>query len=155
EQCFPLPAFRVTSDAMNNTFVLLTFAASLMTAPAQSTNSFPLWANGAPGALGEAPKDVPTLTVFLPPAGKATGAAFVICPGGGYAHLADHEGKVYAQWLNDHGVTAFVLKYRLGSGGYHHPAMLQDGARAIRLVRARAGEWNVDPKRVGIMGSSA
>jgi len=79
----------------------------------------------------------------------------VICPGGGYGGLADHEGSQYARWLNELGIASFVLKYRLGSGGYRHPAMLQDAARAVRTVRARANEWNLDPKRVGIMGSSA
>jgi acetyl esterase/lipase len=79
----------------------------------------------------------------------------VICPGGGYAGLAPHEGKNYALWLADQGVTGFVLKYRLGSSGYHHPSMLQDAARAVRLVRANAEEWKLDPKRIGIMGSSA
>lgn len=120
----------------------------------QSTNSFPLWPDGAPGALGQNDKDIPTLTPYFPKAGKATGAVMVICPGGGYQHLAPHEGGVYAEWLNDHGITAFVLKYRLAPD-YHNPAMLQDAARAVRLVRARAGEWKLDPKRVGIMGSSA
>ncbi len=115
----------------------------------------PLWPEGAPGALGKADKDVPTLTPFLPDPAKATGAAMVICPGGGYGGLADHEGKHYALWLNDQGIAGFVLKYRLGSAGYHHPAMLQDAARAVRVVRAKAAEWKVDPKRVGIMGSSA
>jgi len=124
-------------------------------AHAQSTNTFPLWADGAPGALGQGSNDVPTLTVYLPEAGKANGAAMVICPGGGYAHLAPHEGKDYALWLNESGITCFVLKYRLGSAGYRHPAMLQDAARAVRTVRARASEWGLDTKRVGIIGSSA
>lgn len=123
--------------------------------PAQPANTFPLWPDGAPGALGNAPKDIPTLTPFLPPAEKATGAAMVICPGGGYTWLAPHEGEGYARWLNESGVTAFVLKYRLGSDGYRHPAMLQDAARAVRFVRANAIEWKLDPKRIGIMGSSA
>jgi acetyl esterase/lipase len=79
----------------------------------------------------------------------------VICPGGGYGMLAPHEGEGYARFLNEQGIAAFVLKYRLGPGGYHHPAMLQDAARAMRTVRGRAAEWNVDPKRIGIMGSSA
>jgi acetyl esterase/lipase len=121
----------------------------------QSTNSFPLWPEGAPGALGKDEKDTPTLTPFLSEATKASGAAIVICPGGGYAGLARHEGADYARFLNEQGIAGFVLKYRLGSGGYRHPIMLQDAARAVRLVRARAGEWKVDPKRVGIMGSSA
>ena len=124
-------------------------------AHAQSTNSFPLWADGAPGALGQNSNDVPTLTVYLPEPGKANGAAMVICPGGGYAHLAGHEGKDYALWFNESGIAGFVLKYRLGSSGYHHPAMLQDAARAVRTVRARAGEWGIDTKRIGIIGSSA
>ena len=115
----------------------------------------PLWPEGAPGALGTSTNDIPTLTPFLPAAGTASGAAVVICPGGGYGGLANHEGADYALFLNQHGVTAFVLKYRLGSHGYRHPRMLQDAQRAIRLVRARAAEWNIDPKRVGIMGSSA
>ncbi len=115
----------------------------------------PLWPDGAPGALGKKDKDIPTLTQYSPDSSMWTGAAMVICPGGGYAHLAPHEGRDYALWLNKYGVTGFVLKYRLGSAGYRHPAMLQDAARAVRLVRARAGEWNVDPTRVGIMGSSA
>ncbi|MGZ5544319.1 MAG: alpha/beta hydrolase, partial [Limisphaerales bacterium] len=82
-------------------------------------------------------------------------AAMVVCPGGGYGGLAPHEGNDYALWLNEQGIAAFVLKYRLGSAGYRHPAMLQDAARAIRTVRARASEWNVDTNRVGIIGSSA
>jgi acetyl esterase/lipase len=79
----------------------------------------------------------------------------VICPGGGYGHLADHEGSHYARWFNEQGIAGFVLKYRLGPAGYRHPAMLQDAARALRIVRARAEEWKLDPKRIGIIGSSA
>jgi len=120
----------------------------------QAAEPIPLWSGEAPGSLGTASKDIPTLTPFLP-ATNATGAAVVICPGGAYQHLAEHEGKVYAQWLNDHGVAAFVLQYRLGNAGYRHPVMLQDAARAVRTVRSRAAEWNVDPNRIGIMGSSA
>lgn len=122
---------------------------------AQTTNSFPLWPDGAPGALGTNAADVPTLTVYLPDTTNATRAAMVIFPGGGYGHLANHEGDGYARWFNELGIVGFVLKYRLGSDGYRHPAMLQDAARAVRTVRARAAEWNVDPKRVGIVGSSA
>jgi len=115
----------------------------------------PLWPEGAPGALGTNSNDIPTLTAYLPDATNATGAAMVICPGGGYQHLAPHEGNDYALWLNQHGVTCFVLKYRLGSNGYRHPAMLNDAARAVRWVRAHADTYKVDVKRVGIMGSSA
>jgi acetyl esterase/lipase len=140
---------------MKTLLALLALSGWLNFAEAQSTNAIPLWPDGAPGALGKADKDIPTLTPFLADPGKATGAALVVCPGGAYQHLAPKEGEVYAQWLNDHGVSAFVLKYRLGPSGYRHPAMLQDAARAVRLVRARAGEWNLDTKRIGIIGSSA
>jgi acetyl esterase/lipase len=116
---------------------------------------FPLWPNGAPGALGTAEKDTPTLTPYFAPAAKATGAAIVICPGGGYGGLAPHEGFQYALWLNEQGISAFVLKYRLGPGGYKHPAMMNDVNRAIRTVRANADKWKLDPKRIGVMGSSA
>src|SRR6185503_7489886 len=108
---------------------------------AEQGQPIPLWADGAPGALGKEDKDVPTLTPYLASAEKATGAAVVVCPGGGYGGLAPHEGNDYALFLNQQGLTAFVLKYRLGPGGYRHPAMLQDAARALRVVRARAGEW--------------
>ncbi len=116
----------------------------------------PLWPHGTPGAKGtDSNLDVPTLTSWLAPADKATGASVVVCPGGGYGMLAsDHEGKQVAEWLNQLGVAAFVLKYRLGPR-YHHPAMLQDAGRAIRTVRARASEWGLDPKRIAILGFSA
>jgi acetyl esterase/lipase len=114
-----------------------------------------LWPGAAPGALGTNEQDIPTLTLFFPDPAKATGAAMVICPGGGYEHLAPHEGATYAIWLTNQGIAAFVLKYRLGSAGYRHPVELEDVSRAVRLVRARAAVWKLDPKRVGIIGSSA
>jgi acetyl esterase/lipase len=140
---------------MKISIVMVPLLGWLASAQAQPTNSFPLWPEGAPGALGKEDKDIPTLTPYLPDPGKASGAAVVICPGGGYGMLAPHEGVQYARFLNEYGIAGFVLKYRLGSGGYRHPAMLQDAARAVRTVRARAGDWQVDPKRIGIMGSSA
>lgn len=123
--------------------------------PGEPGAAFPLWSGEAPGALGHADKDIPTLTPFLPAAESATGAAMVICPGGGYGGLAPHEGEGYAHWLVSRGITCFVLKYRLGSSGYRYPVELEDGARAIRLVRARANEWKLNPNRIGIIGSSA
>lgn len=141
---------------MLNRFTLLfSFLCTAALAQAQPTNSFPLWPDGAPGGLGKQDKDIPTLTPYLPDPAQATGAAIVICPGGGYVRLAEHEGAHYAKWLNANGIAGFVLKYRLGTNGYRHPAMLQDAARAVRTLRARAGEWKLDPKRVGIIGSSA
>jgi acetyl esterase/lipase len=124
-------------------------------AQAQSNEVLLLWPQRAPGATGDTDRDKPTLTVFPPDPAKATGAALVICPGGGYEHLADHEGAVYAQWLTNQGIAGFVLKYRLGSAGYRHPIELQDAARAVRLVRANATQWKIDTNRIGIIGSSA
>jgi acetyl esterase/lipase len=114
-----------------------------------------LWPKGAPGAVGDEDRDKPTLAAYLPAKDKANGTAVVVCPGGGYGALAvEHEGKEVAAWLASQGVTAFVLKYRLGPR-YRHPAPLQDAQRALRTVRARADEWKLDPKRVGIWGFSA
>jgi acetyl esterase/lipase len=143
------------SRTMKLLIALACLSVVLTSAFAQANLSFALWPQGAPGAHGSEPKDVPTLTLFLPAAEQATGAAIVICPGGGYGHLAEHEGAHYARWLNELGIASFVLKYRLGSHDYRHPAMLQDAARAVRTVRARASEWQLDGNRIGIIGSSA
>jgi len=117
--------------------------------------SIPLWANGAPGALGTDSTDQPLITPYLPPAGTADGTAVVIFPGGGYQHLSMvKEGSDVANWLAGAGVTTFVVRYRLGPK-YRHPTMLGDAQRAIRTVRARAAEWNVDPRRLGVIGFSA
>ena len=102
----------------------------------------------------------PSLTVFLPPADKATGAGMIIAPGGGHAFLNfDQEGTYVAEYLNSIGVAAFVLKYRLarepGSTYKIEEHALADGQRAIRLLRSRASEWNLNPARIGIMGFSA
>ena len=114
-----------------------------------------LWPNGAPGALGTEDADKPTLIVYLPSKPQATGTGIIVCPGGGYSHLAmDHEGHQPARWLTSRGIAAFVLKYRLGPK-YHHPAMLQDVLRAVRVVRSRATEFGVRSDRIGVMGFSA
>jgi acetyl esterase/lipase len=122
----------------------------------QEPQTLALWAGDAPGAQGTEDRDRPTITVYLPYGRQAAaGAGVVLCPGGGYGALAaNHEGRQVANFLNSHGVAAFVLKYRLGPR-YHHPVELGDAQRAIRLVRSRAQEFNVDPERVGIMGFSA
>jgi len=117
-----------------------------------------LWPDGAPGAKGVEDGNKPSLTLYLPTKEKANGAAVVIFPGGGYGHLAmDHEGRQIAEWLNSFGVAGFILQYRhrKTGTGYGHPAPLQDAQRAIRRVRSRAGQWNVDPNRIGIIGFSA
>jgi len=112
-----------------------------------------LW-DRAPGALGDAESDRPSITVYRAPR-QAVNTAVVIAPGGGYTNLAtEHEGRQFAYWFNAMGVTAFVLRYRLGPR-YHHPIELGDAQRAIRTVRARAQEFAVLPDRIGMMGFSA
>jgi acetyl esterase/lipase len=125
-----------------------------MNHPPTDEQKFPLWPDLAPGSRGDGTDDVPTLTAYLP-TGPATGSAMIVCPGGGYAGLADHEGAPVARWLNDAGITAFVLRYRLPGRGYRHPTPLTDAQRAIRLVRLQAKEWDLDPARIGILGFSA
>lgn len=114
-----------------------------------------LWPAGAPGAQGEADADKPALYVYLPSGANPTRTGVVIAPGGGYQHLAmEKEGFAYARWLNQQGVAAFVLRYRLGPT-YHHPIELNDAQRALRYVRAHAAEYGIDKERVGMWGSSA
>ncbi len=128
--------------------------------PAGQPRTIPLWENGAPGALGNEERDKPTLTVYpvwtANQRGRATSSAgVIIAPGGGYSGLAmNHEGRQVANFFNSLGVTAFVLRYRLGPQ-YRHPIELGDAQRAIRMVRARAKEFGVSPDRVGMMGFSA
>jgi len=113
-----------------------------------------LYPDGAPGAMGSGDKDKPSIRVYAPEAGKQTGTAIVVCPGGGYSGLAiDHEGQQVGEFLKSHGITAFVLKYRLSP--YRHPVPLNDVSRAIRHVRAHAKDWNIAPNRIGVMGFSA
>lgn len=119
----------------------------------------PLWTGGAPGAVKgpdkDADPDQPTLDVYLPAKDKAVGTAVVICPGGGYGHLAvDKEGKQVAQMFNTHGVAGFVLRYR-HAPRYHYPFPQNDAKRAVRFVRTHAAEYGIDPHRIGLMGFSA
>ncbi|MEQ1642745.1 MAG: alpha/beta hydrolase [Pyrinomonadaceae bacterium] len=114
-----------------------------------------LWENGAPNAVGKEPPDIPTITPFLAPKETATGAAVLVLPGGGYARLSDvKEGSDVAKWLNSLGISAFVLKYRLGPR-YNQPTPLLDAARAMRTIRSRSKEWAIDPNRIAILGFSA
>ncbi|HEY3861379.1 MAG TPA: alpha/beta hydrolase [Verrucomicrobiae bacterium] len=151
---------------------LATFMFAAMGAAAAEPLVVPLWPNGAPGfeSRRDEPERIrngsveninnPSLTVFLPPAGKANGAAVLIFPGGGFRQVVfNSEGVEPAHYWNDLGVAAFVLKYRLPRET-NSPYSLQvqprqDGQRAMRLIRSRAEEWKIDPKRIGIMGFSA
>jgi acetyl esterase/lipase len=135
----------------------------------------PLWPQDAPGEKGDIGEEAeqppkgdniirtskvtkPSLTIFRPAPEKNTGAAVVICPGGGYNILAwNLEGTEVAEWLSSIGVTGIVLKYRVPArkGLEKHTAALQDAQRAIGVVRQRASEWNIDPKKIGVLGFSA
>jgi acetyl esterase/lipase len=96
------------------------------------------------------------LYVYLPPDSIKNGVSVIICPGGSYHHLGmPHEGYQVAEWLNSIGVTAYVLRYRVSSHGYHHPAMIEDIQMAISFVRENSIKYNIDPLRVGVMGFSA
>lgn len=113
-----------------------------------------LWSDEIPGAMGDGVEDSPEITIHLPPPEIASGAATVICPGGGYgALMVSYEGHEIAQWLNRFGIAGMVLKYRISP--YRHPAPMWDGRRAMRLVRANSKKWRLDPERIGIMGFSA
>lgn len=136
---------------MRSCLLVFTLAAA-MTAQTRTELLYP---KGTPAAVGSEDVDKPTLAYYVVEAAKSSGTAVVVCPGGGYRNLAmDHEGKQIAEWLNQQGISAFVLKYRLGPR-YHHPAMLNDAQRAIRMVRADAAKMSIAPDRIGIWGFSA
>src|SRR5216117_2405702 len=123
--------------------------------PIRDGQTIPLWAGSAPGALGAEDSDIPAITVFLPRNLAPNTPAVIVCPGGGYVSLAtNHEGRQVASYLNSLGIAAFVLRSRLGPR-YHHPIELGDAQRAIRMLRANASAWRIDPARLGIMGFSA
>jgi endo-1,4-beta-xylanase len=155
--------------------VLMVSAAFSVLLAASGTNLVLLWPEGGPGSKGVEEEEVwvdqgkngvkdrhvsnvhkPSMLVYLPKPAQATGAAMVICPGGGFNLLAiDKEGSDVAQWLNTLGVAGFVLKYRLPHTQRHSYTVdtaLADAQRAVRLIRGRAQEWHVDPNRVGMMG---
>lgn len=155
--------------------LLVCFAAGLVSVIAEAADEpqvVPLWSSGAPGfeSRRDEPEQAqdywvknihnPSLTVFLPPKEKATGAAVVICPGGGHRELVfNAEGRDAATFLNDLGVAALVLKYRLarekGSPYKLNEHVPQDGRRAMRVARNHAAEWGFDPNRIGMLGFSA
>jgi acetyl esterase/lipase len=145
-------------------FTLFTSVASAQWAnlwPGETPGAKPLPAGtektGEGGRLSDI--EVPQYQIYLPDKAKANGAAVLIFPGGGYGGLAaNHEGRDYATWLNERGIAGIVVKYRVSGNpafGYQFPVPFLDARRAIRVVRAKAGEWGIDPKKIGVMGSSA
>jgi acetyl esterase/lipase len=123
--------------------------------PALGITTIPLWPSGAPEVAGTDAADLPTLTVFLPQKGRGTGSAVVVAPGGSYLGLASNlEGRQVADWFTARGLTAFVLKYRLGPK-HLYPIPLEDAKRAVRLVRSSAASYGFQPDRIGFIGFSA
>lgn len=114
-----------------------------------------LWPGGAPGATGTSDEDKPAIIPFIPDAAKRNGAAILVVPGGGFTIRAvDHEGVLVAQWLKDHGITAFLLRYRLRPL-YTRNDWVKDGQRAMQYIRANATSFNISANRVGAVGFSA
>ncbi|MGB8166768.1 MAG: alpha/beta hydrolase [Chthoniobacteraceae bacterium] len=166
---------------MKKPFAPLLFLLLLAVLPLFAGEPIALWPDAVPGETGTLPPEQdmskptdkpvggkplirlgnvsrPTITVFPAPKEKNTGAAVVVCPGGGYSILAlDLEGSEVCEWLNSIGVTGVLLKYRVPGRKDQPPrlAPLQDAQRAIGLVRSRAAEWGIDPNRIGILGFSA
>lgn len=177
---FPASCFLPTLMPHRKTLIL-TFALSVTTLLAAPLAPIPLWPGKAPGETVELPPEAdipkpdgqgvagrrvirlgnvsqPTITVYPAPKDTATGAAVVVCPGGAYNILAyDLEGTEVCEWLNSIGVTGVLLKYRVPrrKGLGKHTAPLQDAQRALGIIRSRAAEWGLDPKRIGILGFSA
>ena len=159
--------------------LVLTISTSLLLSAAdngaRAQEEVLLWPRGAPGSEGKNAAEAvrvnegirrissihkPSVTAYLPSKETATGAAVIILPGGGHRYLSiDNEGHFVARWLRDHGVAGFVLKYRLardeGSTYKVEEHAVKDGQRALRLLRARAKGWNLDPQRIGVIGFSA
>lgn len=113
-------------------------------------DALPIWGETTPAFRPEYGQPVPTITPFLAQPGAG---AVVVCPGGGYGMKADHEAAPVAEWLNTLGIHAFVLDYRVAP--YRHPVPLSDARRAVQVVRSRAAEWQVNPRRVAVLGFSA
>lgn len=140
-------------NTLGRTLAALLIAAIAISAGAQKKFEMNLWGGSAPNDNGDS-RDTAKVTVYLPDEKEATGRAVVICPGGGYSHLAiDKEGHDWAPFYNNMGIAAIVLKYRMPNGNHEVP--VSDAEEAMKLVRRNAKAWNVKEDQVGIMGSSA
>jgi len=166
---------RAVRNALLLAFLFPLFASTL-NCPAERLGEIRLWPNGAPGSEGRNGKEIiatnangeqtvwsihnPSLTPYLPSKEKATRTAILVIPGGGHRNLAiTHEGYNVAQWLSDRGIAAFVLKHRLAretNSTYKiEIESFADTQRALRLIRSRAQDWNIEPTRLGAIGFSA
>jgi len=136
--------------------LILVFATFAFSASAQKlADPILLWPDGAPGATGASDEDKPAVIPFVPEASKRNGAAVLVVPGGGFTIRAvDHEGVLVAQWLKDHGITAFLLRYRLRPI-YDRTDWVKDGQRAMQYIRSHATEYHLSINRVGAIGFSA
>ncbi|HEX3165448.1 MAG TPA: alpha/beta hydrolase, partial [Chitinophagaceae bacterium] len=136
--------------------VILVFTTFAFSASAQKlADPILLWPNGAPGATGVSDEDKPAVIPFVPEPSKSNGAAILVVPGGGFTIRAvDHEGVLVAQWLKDHGITAFLLRYRLRPI-YDRTDWVKDGQRAMQYIRSHAAEYHLSIDRVGGIGFSA
>jgi acetyl esterase/lipase len=136
------------------TFMFIFAAANTLVSQVSGVPVIPLLENQQESEIKEDGLNAPLLHLFLIENGTTPGPAVIVCPGGGYQGLAmDYEGVDVARWLNSHGIAAFVLEYRVSPN--RHPIPLQDAQKALRVVRSRAGEWHVDPSRLGMLGFSA
>ncbi len=130
---------------------------SLCAQQSEPPKSVLLWADGAPGALGNVPSDQPRLFLFPAPENirRGTRTGILVLPGGGYSRLSvDEEGLPSVKWLNGLGISAFMLTYRVGPR-YHYPIEFCDASRAMRWIRSHAADYSVDPHRIGVWGFSA
>ena len=161
---------------MGRLFLVAVLLTVCVESAALAQDEIRLWPGGAPGSEGKTEPERlvqrpdglrrvatihnPSVTVYLPSNPNATGAAVIVIPGGGHQYVTiENEGSAVAKWLSERGIASFVLKYRLareeGSTYTVEQHAVADAQRAIRLVRSRAKEWNLDPERIGVMGFSA
>ena len=148
---FPLPAWNLDRLCAIGFFWIFFSSGFAPLSAAEAT--IPIWPEPLHTKLGLQQTEVPTITPYLPK--KGNGAAMLLIPGGSYAGIYEGQAAPFALWLNEQGIAAFVLRYRLGRRGYRYPAQLQDAVRAMRLIRGQASSWKVDSARVGAMGFSA
>lgn len=155
--CAPRGTGKLMQRTLTCVAVCLMVTGAAGCAPSGAVERGPLWPRGVPGARGERKGDHPEVHLFLPDPAKQHGGALVVAAGGSYGHQIGlpKEGFETARWYRQRGFVVLVVRYRVGQSGYNHVAFLQDGQRAVRTLRARAAEWDIDPTRIGMVGYSA